>query len=329
MSFFFERNAELYVSNVTSGWTSGNTDKIPIVSGFAFTTEDTLSTVSRNTVDDNQSRSVGKYSSKEPLVDFNFSTYINPVQTANIESTDRYLWQALGTYTPGLSFAEIDFTSSNVRSAKELTLWIRFPETTYRLNNCVILSAEIIGNINELARIVWSGKARSIDNLGAVTVAHTELTYDTYIKNKLSTIDLTIFGAAYTVPITNYSLNIRNDVFHVYRGKIGDIQRITGQYTGNRSISGNFSAYLKVGTNKSMELLDDLRGVVNNLDENLASFTIHTGNTADTHVDFIMPNTILEIPNQQFTDLVILQVPYFALESQKGAADELTVRYYL
>jgi len=42
-----------------------------------------------------------------------------------------------------------------------------------------------------------------------------------------------------------------------------------------------------------------------------------------------MPNTILDIPRQQFTDLVTLRVPYSALESTKSAADELTVRYYI
>lgn len=330
MSFIFERNAELYVSNVLSEWNSGNTDKIPLKAGFSFNSEQVLSTYSRNTIKATDSRSVSKYSAKESLIDFNFSTYLNPVQLANIESTDRYLWTALGTYTPGATYSQVSFTSSNTALAKEITIWVKFlNKTVYRLNQCVITSAEIVGSMNELTHVVWSGKARSIEDIGNISVASTSLTIENYIINKLSTINLSIDAATYDIPITNYSINIRNDVLYVYRGKIGKIQEVTGQYTSDRGIEGDFNAYLKIGTDKSGELLNDLRSVAGDLENNTANFTIYTGNLNNTHARFIMPNTILDIPSQQFTDLVTLRVPYSALESSKGAADELTVRYYL
>jgi hypothetical protein len=329
MSFFFERTAELYVSNVTSGWNSGNTDKIPLKAGFSFDSEQILSSFSRNTIKENESRAVSKYSARQPLVNFNFSTYMNPVTGVNISSTDRYLWEGLGTYIAGPTYSQISFTSTNVKISKELTIWVKFKDTVYRLDRCVIVSAEIVGKINDLAHIVWTGRAHSITNVGNISIANTELTFDTYIKNKLSTIDLTISPTTYDIPITDYSIIIKNNISHIYRARIGDIQRITGHYTDTRMIDGDFSAYLKYDVNKSAVLLDHLRNMADDLENNLASFTIHTGKTTEAHVDFIMPNTILEVPSQQFTDLVTLRVPFSALESQKGAADELTVRYYI
>lgn len=329
MSFFFERDAKLYVSNVTSGWSSANTDKVPLKADFAFSSETVLSSYGRSTLKENESRAVQHYSARQPLINFNFSTYVNPVQLTNVESTDRYLWEALGTYTPGATFAEVDFTSTNVAKSKELTLWVEFSDTVYRLNNCVVTTAEVVGKINDLTHIVWTGKASSITNVGKVSIASSELTFNTYIKNKLSTIDLILDSITYDIPITNYNITIRNNIAHIYRKKIGKIEEVTGHYTGTRTIDGDISAYLKIGSNKSVELFDKLRQISANLEENKASLTIHAGNTADTHSDFIMPNTVLEIPSQQFTDLITLRIPFFALESQKSVADELTVRYYI
>jgi len=331
MSFFFERNADLYVSDVLSGWNSGNTDKIPLKSGFSFNSEAVLSQVQRNTIKETDSRSLTKYSSKEGLVNFNFSTYINTSQpSTNVEGVDRYLWKALGNYTPGVSFAEIDFTSTNTANAQEITIWVKFPgKTTYRFNQCVITSADVIGTINDLTHISWSGIARSVTNLGDVTINHSELAYDKYTFNKLSTVSMVLNSITYDLPITNYSLNLKNDVFFVYRGKIGQIQTITGQYTGSREISGFVTAYLKTGTNKSMELFEALRSVSNDLENNSANFTIYSGDSSNTHAEFIMPNTVFEVPSNEFNDLITIRIPFFASESSKGLADELTIRYYM
>lgn len=330
MSFIFERNAELYVSNSLSSWNAGNTDKIPLKAGFSFNSESVLNSYYRNSIKETASRAVEQYSEKEPLITFNFSTYLNPVQSTNVESTDRYLWQALGIYTPGAIFSQVTFTNTNVSASNEITLWVKFPnQTTYRLNNCVITAAEVSGNINELAYITWTGRARSLEDIGDTTVLFSELAYTDYIRNKLSTIELTLDSVVYNVPITNYDLTISNEVFYSYRQKIGQVSQINGQYTGKRTIDGSISAYLRFGANTSATLMEAIKGLSTDLENNLASFTIHTGDINYTHASFIMPNTIFDIPNQQFNDVVTIRLDYSALESQKGAADELTVRYYI
>ena len=42
-----------------------------------------------------------------------------------------------------------------------------------------------------------------------------------------------------------------------------------------------------------------------------------------------MPKVYLDLPNFDFTEVLSIAVPFIALETSAGAADELTMKYYL
>lgn len=330
MSFFLERSAQLYVSNVTSGWSSLNTDKIPLKQGFSYSIDKVVSSYLRENLDASKSRSPIYFSDKEPLVKFNFSTYINP--TAVVSCSERYLWQGLSDTTgfiPGVSYLEIDFTNTNTGSSKQLTLWVAFENGhIYRLDNCIIEAAEIEGDIKSIGAINWTGTAQTITDLGlssSNTPVHTIQNFDNCIINKLSTMDLTFNSTVYTIPLIDSNLRINNNINYVFRGKLGQISQLVGHYTTSREILGDFSGYLKIG---SAGLLQDIYNLSSSLEDNKAQLTIYMGHSSNSHVRFIMPNVVLDIAEQEFTDSATIRIPFKAAESTNGTGDELTIRYY-
>jgi hypothetical protein len=330
MSFFFERNAELYVSNVTSGWNAGNTDKIPLKQGFSYSIDPVVSSILRENLKGNQSRAPTYFSEKEPLVKFEFSTYINP--TDDFSCSERYLWQALCDTTgfnAGSPNLEIDFTNTNTVSSREITLWVAFNNgNIYRLDNCVVESASIEGDIKDIGAISWAGTSRSIVNLGLTSSnrpLHTIQNFDNCIINKFSTTSLT-YGSTYNLPLIDFNIDIRNNVNYVYRTILGDVSKITGHYTTGREITGDISAYLRIGDVSS--IFDKLNTDKLFFENNTADLTVNLGHSSNTHIRLLMPNVVLEIPEQEFTDLVTLRIPFKATESTIGAADELTIQYY-
>lgn len=330
MSFILERNAQLYVSNVTSGWSSANTDRILLKQGFSYEVDKVVASYIREGIQSDISRVPKHFSEKEPLVKFSFSTYINPI--AGVSCSERYLWQGLSDtsgFTPGASYLEIDFTNTNTATSKLLTIWVAFENgNVYRLENCVIESATIDGDIKAIAAIEWSGTATSITNLGLAsgnTPAHTSQPFDNCVINKFSTLDLTFNSTPYTIPLIDVNIDIKNNINYVYRNKLGEIASIVGHYTSSREVMGDFSGYLKLASDL---LLTDIRNLAASLEDNTAQVTIYLGHSSNAHVRFIMPNAVLDIAEYEFTDSATIRIPFKAAESTNGAGDDLTIRYY-
>lgn len=328
MSFFLERNAELYVSSVTSGWNSGNTDKIPLKAGFSYNAESVNSSVLRNSIKENRGLVGTTYSSKESIISFNFSTYITPTDSGCAERT---LWQALSQTVDRYSYLEVNLLNTNTASAKEFTIWVSYQNgNTYRFDNCVITSVDIDGGINNLGSITWTGRARAITNLGNVTPAHATQTLSNYVLNKLSTINITLPSPynSYTIPLIDSSVTISNDINFIYRTKIGDITRISGQEIVRRTVAGDFSGYLRANPKHSAELLDDLMQLSENLENVPANIVLNIGHVNSNHIEINIPKAVLDLPQYSFNDVISLRVPFVANENVKGSSDELSIKYY-
>jgi hypothetical protein len=276
----------------------------------------------------------------------------------------------------------IDFSDSNTNELLELSLIFNLGTTAaptwYHIVGAVIDTAEIDFGIEEIASISWTGFGTSVievtdsTDLTSLSNMLTDGAADNWqdsafpdgtagylaaptgaqacIRNKLSTVSLVadsgqvgIGGNTYTLALTGGSLTISNNITFLTPEALGVVNNPCGHFTGQRTVSGNMTAYLKTGgTNDTGDLLNDLLTYSNDpagSDPTQFALDINVGGPAavspyDTPiVSFTMVTAHLVIPTINIEDVVSVDIPFTGLPTTAGAPDpdafnELTVAYY-
>ena len=346
MSIILNRNAEVYVSNTTTdvspGPSSADTDKVSLTKQYTLDYSINTARVNRNTINPNESRAQTVFSESAETVDFSIETYLYAGQPSNVELVHRRLGIGLagytGAYTSYADRAELLFTSSNIPRLLENTIWFVFPNMTYRIENAVITSADIVLDLDDIAKIVWRGSGLDLTTTQSSSPpgSFTDLsTYKSCIRHKLTDISLSIAspgGGVYTANLLSCNININNNPVFVRRNKLGTFNTYTDHYTGDRAVEGTLNFYVKPigGVNDTADLFDFLYTNKNYLEDYTADITISVGGTSQTpRFEIIMPSVYLELPNIDFTEVLTMSIPFVALESSAGSADEVTLKYYL
>ena len=248
--------------------------------------------------------------------------------------------------TPGLS---------NKNQLQKFGLIVIIDQTTYVIDNCVLDAANIEFGLDGIAMVQWTGKGTILRSLvtngtasggtfgGGLTGSYTAAVANTvgnFITNKISTatVKSTFLGAGtnaktYTVAITGGSLSIANNVTYVTPETLGVVNKPIGYFTGTRAISGNLTAYLKIGgTNPTNTLLSDLLSAPS---ETKYYMEIQVGGASNAvKVEFEMPAVTLQVPSVEVQDVVSTTINFAAqgavLPSSTAAnlADASTVAYY-
>ena len=141
-----------------------------------------------------------------------------------------------------------------------------------------------------------------------------------YITNKLSvlTLDDTIAGTTddYKFAITGGSITLANNITYITPANLGQVNIPITYYTGTRSVTGTFNAYLKSGTASSSktsgQLLEDLLASSSTDVEPSFAIEFDMGGTSNTYVKFYVPAAVLQIPTVNTEQVISTTINFTA-----------------
>ena len=138
-------------------------------------------------------------------------------------------------------------------------------------------------------------------------------------------------SGSYNITLTGGSVTFSNNVTYLTPETRGIVNQPIGHITGNKSVSGNFTAYVDFGLlNDSGALFDgatsaNARTIVTN---SFAMIFKVGGTTADTpRFEIALPTAHLEIPTIQTDDVIAIDVAFSGLPSSITSNDEATLTY--
>lgn len=336
MTVFYKRNTNIYISKASNASANATNTVRLNVKDFSYNHNSTVDEVSRSTLNPTEERTLNPHIASITPVNFTFTTYVLSVVDTNVTSPEEYLWislMGLDTTTSSPTQSTIDFANGNVAELPNLTIWFDQPnqsEGNYRLDNAVVDSAIINFDINGIAQVEWSGRALSIteDNTPPTSTDRTGLT--NYIKNRPSTIALSMNAVNYTLALTGGSIRIDNQVQYYGRTKLGETTLPVGHYTGKRKVSGDLEFYMRSGTNESVDLFNTINiNAATTAYEStyLASLTINVGGlTHNPRLTISIPQALLSLGRQDFKELITVNIPFVAKEE---ASNYLNITYVI
>jgi hypothetical protein len=292
-------------------------------------------------------------------------------KTARTTAPEALLWNALAgaadlygsnTWSETSTQGTLSFANSNAHQLASFGLIFKTDNTIYLVDKCAVNQADISFGIDQIASIAWSGQGTELVRLtgagyttalASILSANTWDTTANFITNKLSTVSLTGYNIyngvstpatqAYLLALTGGQVTISNNIQYLTPEVLGTVNKPIGYYTGTRAISGNMTAYLKVKAGADVdkyatELLEELIAHSSQSSDNVFTLTMSLGGAGSTFpkVDFVMPATMLQIPNVDVQNVVSTTINFTAQASTGSGAstaydingvNELEVRY--
>ena len=168
---------------------TANTFRIGVLDGYSFSQGSDSTDVTISEAGAAPNRGSKTFNDSLPPAEWSFGTYVRPFvhgansyRTANDhDCVENILWAALsGTALPDDAAATgrgvvvgttaqngsiCNFEKSDVHELMKLQLFFCLENTTYRLNDAQINSAEIDFSIDGIAQVTWSGNATTIDQV--------------------------------------------------------------------------------------------------------------------------------------------------------------------
>ena len=349
--------------------------QIPVLDGFSFsqstnTSEITLSEMA--TAANVSRRGRAMFNDSLSPAEWSFSTYARPyVDSAKTHAVEEILWAMMvaapltaydgdpdwaaplvtGNEATGLN---IDFSTSNVLTAPDATIWFRFPSNDnggsaddiwYKLSKAAVNECTMDFDIDGITTINWSGMASQLEEIAfsASPAASGEPTLeiatakinatDNFIRNRLTQLTLTssdgggILGT-YNIVLTSGSISITNNVEHVTPSSLGVVNVPLDHTLGTRTVSGSFTCYLDNSGTASADLFQDLQGASSNVQNSFALTFKVGGDTADTpRLHVACPKAMLEIPTHSIEDVISMEVNFHGLGTDIADTDEVTIKY--
>lgn len=155
-------------------------------------------------------------------------------------------------------------------------------------------------------------------------------TTSAFIRNRVSAIEVTHTpeGEAedtYTFPVTGLGFNYTNSLTYLTPEELAALNVSIGQFTGAKTLTGNFTAYLRTGDDESAQFL---RNIVNDTRTSIAqaaSANLQIGGTTAPYVAFSLPAVQYNFPTHSVEDIIAISVDFLAQEpsATKGSGSEL------
>jgi len=275
---------------------------------------------------------------------------------ANHHAVEDILWQLMASnnassedaLTSDTTNLDVAFDQSNKTTVGTCSLIFTLagtnlvPTQTYQISSAVVNEATIDFDIDGIATITWSGFGSLITEIaditfsadhiyeGIIAVGGTATITNNYIRNRISTLVLTGVSpytvGDYTTVLTGGSINFNNNITYLTPETLGAVNQPIGHVTGTRTVTGNFTAYLDDATDATADLWEDLiestTVVTNDFNAVLA-----IGGASAPNLEITMATTHLEIPTQNFDDVVAIDCNFHALPSTIGGTDEAVLVY--
>ena len=166
--------------------TDANCFRIGVLDGYSFSQGSESTDVTITEAGATPNRGSKRFNDSLPPAEWSFGTYVRPFvhgaasyrADGTYDCVENILWCALAgtglsdasgaginTSTSAASGALIDFIESEAHELLKLNLYFALENTTYRLNQAQIGTAEIDFSIDGIAQITWSGSATTIDQV--------------------------------------------------------------------------------------------------------------------------------------------------------------------
>lgn len=164
-------------------------------------------------------------------------------------------------------------------------------------------------------------------NVGGTVATHS------FIKNRLSSIDINHKPSAtggnvnYTFPVTALNFTWNNNITYLTPEELATLNAPIGNFTGAKTVTGSFSAYLRTGSTSSSVLL---RNIINDSRTTAiltSNANLVVGGTTAPYVAFFMPAVNFEFPTHNIDDIIQIDATFLAEESNVncGLGDEVTI----
>lgn len=235
-----------------------------------------------------------------------------------------------GQWAKGPGFSYASTMGSNKNQLQKFGMVFVVDSVVYLVDNCALDQASVDFGLDAISMVAWTGKGTALKQATTITgsamlgSAQMVTTTANYITNKLSTMTLesNIGGAqntatastSYAIPITGGNITIANNINYLVPTNLGIVNTAIGYYTGQRSITGNVTAYLRTGgSNDSGALLNALLTGSATVTEPKFRVQLEMGGKANAiHLEFDMPGTVLQIPAVNVADVVATTINFVA-----------------
>lgn len=140
----------------------------------------------------------------------------------------------------------------------------------------------------------------------------------------------TELAGSYNITLTGGSITFSNNVTYLTPETLGIVNIPIGHITGNKSVSGNFTAYVDFGlANDSGALFEGATSTVaRTIVTNSFALTFRVGGTSgNPRFEISLPTAHLEIPTIQTEDVIAIDVAFNGLPSTITSNDEATLTY--
>jgi hypothetical protein len=245
---------------------------------------------------------------------------------------------------------EIDWSTSNVSELGTASIVFQVGDSSpkwYELTSSVVNEASVDFDIDGIAMINWSGfgaRLREInDPTGGWTLINESVTStNNFIRNRLTQLTIAPNQASYNtdeledtydITLTGGNITISNNISYITPEELGIVNYPIGHVTGNRSVSGNFTAYIvyddDVGSaNETADFWSDMANLTSVVTHDFALTFNVGGATGDPRVAFAMPHAHMEIPTHSIEDIISVECNFSGLPSSIDDTDETSVAYY-
>ena len=166
---------------------AANTFRIGVLDGYSFSQGSESTDITIMEAGATPSRGSKRFNDSLPPVEWSFATYVRPFRhgadswrAADVyDMNENILWCALAgtglsdassagavdTTSTDAKGANVTFANSNAHELLKVNIYFVLENTTYRLNDAQIGTAEIDFSIDGIAQITWSGSATTIDQV--------------------------------------------------------------------------------------------------------------------------------------------------------------------
>ena len=165
---------------------NANCFRIGVLDGYSFSQGSESTDVTITEAGATPNRGSKRFNDSLPPAEWSFGTYVRPFvhgaasfrANGTYDMCENILWGALAgtglsdasgagvnTSTGATDGALVDFIESEAHELLKLNLYFALENTTYRLNDAQIGSAEVDFSIDGIAQITWSGSATTIDQI--------------------------------------------------------------------------------------------------------------------------------------------------------------------
>lgn len=166
---------------------------------------------------------------------------------------------------------------------------------------------------------------------GRYNVASTATT-SAFIKNRLSSIEVTHTPTGdsqdvYSLAVTGLGFTYSNALTFLTPEELASLNTPIGQFTGAKTITGNFTAYLRAGDNDTAQFLRNIVTDSRTQIAQVSSANLRIGGSTAPFVAISMPAVQFNFPTHSVEDIIGISVEFLAQEPStgKGTGSEMTM----